>query len=49
MMEQSFILFFCLLFVVAFLYASVGHGGAGGSVAGGICVAYFGAHKLIFA
>jgi uncharacterized membrane protein YfcA len=32
-MEQSIILFYSLLFVVAFLYASVGHGGASGYLA----------------
>ena len=32
-MEETFILFYCLLFIVAFLYASVGHGGASGYLA----------------
>jgi len=32
-MEENFILFYCLLFIVAFLYASVGHGGASGYLA----------------
>ncbi|WP_316767090.1 sulfite exporter TauE/SafE family protein [Pedobacter frigiditerrae] len=32
-MQESFILFYILLFVVAFLYASVGHGGASGYLA----------------
>ncbi len=32
-MQESFILFYCLLFIVAFLYASVGHGGASGYLA----------------
>ncbi|MHA4895321.1 sulfite exporter TauE/SafE family protein [Pedobacter sp. PWIIR3] len=32
-METTFILFYCLLFIVAFLYASVGHGGASGYLA----------------
>jgi uncharacterized membrane protein YfcA len=32
-MQESLILFYCLLFVVAFLYASVGHGGASGYLA----------------
>jgi uncharacterized membrane protein YfcA len=32
-MQESFILFYCLLFLVAFLYASVGHGGASGYLA----------------
>lgn len=32
-MEDSFILFYFLLFIVAFLYASVGHGGASGYLA----------------
>ncbi len=32
-MSESIILFFSLLFVVAFLYASVGHGGASGYLA----------------
>ena len=32
-MAENFILFYVLLFVVAFLYASVGHGGASGYLA----------------
>ena len=32
-MNESFILFYFLLFIVAFLYASVGHGGASGYLA----------------
>ncbi|MEJ2882693.1 sulfite exporter TauE/SafE family protein [Pedobacter sp. GR22-6] len=32
-MQEHFILFYCLLFTVAFLYASVGHGGASGYLA----------------
>ncbi|MFF5380226.1 sulfite exporter TauE/SafE family protein [Pedobacter suwonensis] len=32
-MQESFMVFYCLLFVVAFLYASVGHGGASGYLA----------------
>lgn len=32
-MQESYILFYCLLFIVAFLYASVGHGGASGYLA----------------
>ncbi|RZK53596.1 MAG: sulfite exporter TauE/SafE family protein, partial [Pedobacter sp.] len=32
-MQESFIFFYILLFVVAFLYASVGHGGASGYLA----------------
>ncbi|QXU39747.1 sulfite exporter TauE/SafE family protein [Pedobacter sp. D749] len=32
-MQESFLLFYCLLFIVAFLYASVGHGGASGYLA----------------
>jgi uncharacterized membrane protein YfcA len=32
-MQESLILFYCLLFIVAFLYASVGHGGASGYLA----------------
>ena len=32
-MQEGFILFYCLLFLVAFLYASVGHGGASGYLA----------------
>lgn len=32
-MQTEFILFFSLLFIVAFLYASVGHGGASGYLA----------------
>jgi len=32
-MPDSIILFYCLLFLVAFLYASVGHGGASGYLA----------------
>jgi len=32
-MQESFFLFYCLLFLVAFLYASVGHGGASGYLA----------------
>lgn len=32
-MQESFLLFYVLLFVVAFLYASVGHGGASGYLA----------------
>jgi uncharacterized membrane protein YfcA len=32
-MEEGFVLFYCLLFIVAFLYASVGHGGASGYLA----------------
>lgn len=32
-MEESFLLFYFLLFIVAFLYASVGHGGASGYLA----------------
>jgi len=32
-MQENFILFYFLLFVVAFLYASVGHGGASGYLA----------------
>jgi uncharacterized membrane protein YfcA len=31
--QESFILFYCFLFIVAFLYASVGHGGASGYLA----------------
>ena len=32
-MPDSIVLFYCLLFLVAFLYASVGHGGASGYLA----------------
>jgi uncharacterized membrane protein YfcA len=32
-MQENFILFYTLLFIVAFLYASVGHGGASGYLA----------------
>ncbi|MGY4385010.1 putative membrane protein YfcA [Pedobacter sp. UYP24] len=32
-METSYLLFYCLLFIIAFLYASVGHGGASGYLA----------------
>lgn len=32
-MPESIYLFYCLLFVIAFLYASVGHGGASGYLA----------------
>ena len=32
-MQESFLLFYALLFIVAFLYASVGHGGASGYLA----------------
>ena len=32
-MQESIILFYCLLFFVAFLYSSVGHGGASGYLA----------------
>jgi len=32
-MQESFLLFYVLLFIVAFLYASVGHGGASGYLA----------------
>src|SRR3954463_6194761 len=32
-MPDSIIVFYCLLFLVAFLYASVGHGGASGYLA----------------
>ncbi|KQM73046.1 hypothetical protein ASE74_21295 [Pedobacter sp. Leaf216] len=32
-MQESFLLFYILLFIVAFLYASVGHGGASGYLA----------------
>lgn len=32
-MESSLIFFYCMLFIVAFLYASVGHGGASGYLA----------------
>ena len=32
-MQESFLLFYYLLFIVAFLYASVGHGGASGYLA----------------
>jgi len=32
-MQENFILFYFLLFIVAFLYASVGHGGASGYLA----------------
>src|SRR5687767_2807659 len=32
-MPDAIILFYCLLFLVAFLYASVGHGGASGYLA----------------
>lgn len=32
-MQESFFLFYVLLFIVAFLYASVGHGGASGYLA----------------
>lgn len=32
-MQESLTLFYCLLFIVAFLYASVGHGGASGYLA----------------
>lgn len=32
-MQTEFLLFFSILFIVAFLYASVGHGGASGYLA----------------
>jgi uncharacterized membrane protein YfcA len=33
MMQESILLFYALLFIIAFLYASVGHGGASGYLA----------------